>query len=364
MKLLHILSELNPSGAETMLLCAAPFLQEQGIHSDILATAASPGVFAPTLANAGYKIQHIPFRKHPQFFIDLYRLLKTEHYDSVHMHSEQGGFWVTLVVLLAGIPAKRCIHTKHNTFSFTGLLRWNRAWQRQLLSFLGVPHVAISQSVQDTERDRFKIKTQIIQNWYDSQRFTKTNPQQYAAARASLELAENDFVLLSVGNCSAVKNHRALLTAIAALNNPAVIYLHIGIEADQSEQQQAEALGIKPQIRFLGMQKNILPFLQAADLYVMPSTFEGFGIAAIEAIATEIPALLSRVPGLNDFADLFKGIYYAEPDAASLQAALKTIINTPKAQLQQATANNSATAEQLFGIRRGISAYITLYRGS
>ena len=103
MKVLHILCELNPSGAETMLLCAAPTMQEYGIQSEILATGNIPGVFADTLENAGYKIHHIPFRKNIQFFISLYRLLKKENYDSVQIHTEQASFWITLVLSLIHI---------------------------------------------------------------------------------------------------------------------------------------------------------------------------------------------------------------------------------------------------------------------
>ncbi|MDD4914423.1 MAG: glycosyltransferase [Methylococcales bacterium] len=363
MKVLHILSELNPSGAETMLLCAAPSLQEQGIHGEILATAATPGVFAPTLANAGYAIHHIPFRKHPQYFIALYRLLKDRGYDSVHIHSEQGGFWVALTVLLAGVPARRCVITKHGNFKFSGFLRWNRAWQRQLLCWLGMPHVAISRTVQETEAEYFHINTRIIRNWYDSRRFVKTTADAYARARQALQFAESAFVIVTVGNCAAVKNHPALIRAIAALSRPDIVYLHVGIEPDPSERELAAQLGIAGQTRFLGMQHDVLPLLQAADLYVMSSLREGLSIAALEAISTGIPVLLTRVPGLLDFADVFHGLHYCQPDSASLQAALADILVTPRDQLRAATAENALIADREFGIDRGIAAYISLYQG-
>lgn len=345
-----------------MLLCAASYLQEQGIEGEILATGNKPGVFSDTLKNAGYKIHHIPFRKNIQYFISIYLLLKKQCYDCIHIHTEQGSFWVTLVLLLAGIPAKRCVRTIHATFQFTGNLGWRRSWQRQLLSNLGVPHIAISKSVQDAELKYFKIKSEIIQNWYDSHRFIKTNDLQHLSARRELSLSVTDFVIVTVGNCSLIKNHSSLIRAIAKLDNRNIVYLHIGIEQDTSEQDLAANLGISQQIRFLGIQNNILPFLQAADLYVMPSTYEGFGIAAIEAIATEIPVLLSRVPGLKDFAQIFNGLYYCEPTVESVQEALQKIINTPKNNLRLATANNTKQAELRFGISRGVSEYITYYK--
>jgi glycosyltransferase involved in cell wall biosynthesis len=363
MKVLHILGELNPSGAETMLLCAAPVMQAQGLESEILSTGASTGVFANRLAEVGYKIHHLPLQRNIRFFMALYRTLKPHHYDSIHIHIEGASFWVICVLIMAGISPKRCVHTVHSNFRFTGNLRWRRAWQRQLLSAIGVPHIAISNTVQQTELQHFKIKTDIIENWYDSDKFTKTTEIQYTTARQSLQISDHQFVIVSVGNCAPVKNHPALIEAIAALQNQDIVYLHVGIECDAEERKLAERLGIMPQTRFMGLQNNILPFLQAADLYVMPSRHEGLSIAALEAIATEIPVLLTSVPGLTDFADIFNGLHYCAPDAESIKTGLDKIVSTPKEQLKQATMDNSKLAEKRFGIHRGVSAYLQHYKG-
>ena len=362
MKVLHILCELNPSGAETMLLSAAPYMQAQGINSEILATGANVGVFAETLTEAGFKLHHIPFRKSFNYFIDLYRLFTKEQYDSIHIHTEQGSFWVTVIALLAGVPAKRCIKTIHATFQFTGNLRWRRAWQRRLLCFLGVPHIAISKSVQDTELNYFGIKTQIIPNWFNSTRFTKTTDLDYKNNRELLNLSDKQFVITTVGNCAQVKNHSALIEAIAKLENKDILYLHIGKENDCSEQDLAKALGISNQVRFLGIQNNILPFLQAADLFVMPSLVEGFGIAALEAIATEVPVLLTNVPGLSNFNSTFNGLHYCEPSADSIKTTLATIIQKPNIVLKSSCYGNTKLAELHFGIVKNVSAYISHYK--
>jgi glycosyltransferase involved in cell wall biosynthesis len=363
MKVLHILGELNPSGAETMLLCAAPVMKAQGLESEILSTGVNVGVFAARLENAGYKIHHLPFKKNLNFFIELYRFIKLNHYDSAHIHIEGASFWVICVLILAGIPAKRCVHTIHNNFRFTGNLRLRRAWQRQWLSLLGVPHIAISKTVQYTESHHFKIKTDLIENWYDSHRFSETTDIEYQSSRQQLQILENQFVIISVGNCSQVKNHSALIKAIAALPKNNIVYLHIGIEADDSERKLAENLGISEITRFMGLQDDIKLFLQAADLYVMPSLREGLSIAALEAIATEIPALLTSVPGLTDFADVFNGLHFCEPDEDSIKMALIKIISTPKDQLKKETKNNAKLAEERFGIDRGVSAYLHYYKG-
>lgn len=54
-------------------------------------------------------------------------------------------------------------------------------------------------------------------------------------------------------------------------------------------------------VRFMGNQQDVRPYLIAADIYVMPSRFEGISITTIEAMACGVPAVLYRVPGLWDF---------------------------------------------------------------
>ncbi|MDD2800012.1 MAG: glycosyltransferase [Methylococcales bacterium] len=359
MKVLHILNELSPSGAEVMLYSAGPLLKDYSITGEILSTGQQKGRYAEHLANAGYTIHHIPFSKSPAFFLALYSLLKTNAYDVVHLHTERANFWLGLVAL---ITTKRCIRTIHSNFPFTGFLGWKRKWQRRLLNRLGLSHIAISPSVHDTEYKFYQLPTQIIPNWYNSLHFTKTTETQYTCARQQLNIPENHFVLVSIGNCSSVKNHPALIEALAKLNQPNIVYLHVGIEKDNSEQELAEKLGIKDLIMFKGMQSDVLPYLQAADLFVMCSTYEGFSIAALEAIATGLPALLTQVNGLSDLTSFFDGLHYCQPTAESLSEALGIITKNSVSDLKAKALKNSEKAEQLFGIKQGLTSYVNTYR--
>jgi len=359
MKVLHILNELNPSGAEVMLYSAGSLLKDYGITGEILSTGPQPGLYAEQLVNAGYVIHHIPFTKSPVFFVALFSLLKANAYDVIHLHTERANFWLGIVALLT---AKRCIRTVHSNFPYTGFLGWKRKWQRRLLNRLGLTHIAISQSVHDTEFKCNQLTTQIIPNWYNSLHFTRTTELQRSTARKQLGINENCFVLVTIGNCAPVKNHPALIEGLAKLANTNLLYLHIGIEKDHSEQELAENLGIKNLIQFKGMQTDVKPYLQTADLFVMPSTYEGFGIAALEAIATGLPTLLSNVPGLIDLDSIFKGLFYCEPNSDSIAEALVDILKINQEQLREQASGNSVIAEQRFGIKHGLNQYVDFYK--
>jgi len=363
MKFLHILNELNPSGAEVMLFSAGPLLKEYGIRGEILSTGPKVGCYAKQLIESGYIIRHLPFEKTPNFLLALFRLLRSNNYDVVHLHTEKANFWFCILALMT---TKRCVRTIHSNFQFVGFLGWKRKWQRQFLHWVGVRYIAISQSVHDTEAKYYRLPTQIIPNWYNSLKFRRTTDAQRLLTRQSLNIQEKCFVLVSIGNCAPVKNHSALIEALGLLNRKDILYLHIGIEKDEGEgegeRDLAKKLGVENFIHFEGMQADVLPYLSAADLFVMPSLYEGFSIAALEAIATGLPVLLSRVSGLSDFESFFDGIYYCEPSAKSVYEALVKIINEPIYDLKSKTSNNPDKADQLFGMLRGVDAYVKIYK--
>ncbi len=96
MRVLHVLAELHPSGAESMLLSARPVFLENGFDGEILSTGRAVGPFASLLRAAGYKVHHIPFAKSPRFFLDVYRLMRRGGYDVIHLHTERANFWLGL----------------------------------------------------------------------------------------------------------------------------------------------------------------------------------------------------------------------------------------------------------------------------
>lgn len=359
MKVVHVLNELNPSGAETMLYAAGPLLKNFGLTGEILSTGSQVGPYDNQLAKAGYTIHHISFKRSPLFFWSLFRFFHENKYDVIHLHTERANFWFGVIALLTG---RRTVRTIHNTFPFEGWLGWRRKWQRQLLNRLGVTHVTISRSVQETEKRHYQLETPIIQNWYNSERFRRTLPQERVQARTNLNIPDDSIVILTVGNCSPVKNHTELIRALAVIENHSWLYLHIGIEKDSSERALAADLGLAERIHFLGMQADILPFLQAADLYVMPSTHEGSPIAAIEAMATGVPVLLANAPGLADFKIVFRGLLYCNPDCEALAVALTEILSRNQDQLRQQCSDNPQIAEQHFGVQRGLTDYVNIYK--
>jgi glycosyltransferase involved in cell wall biosynthesis len=319
-------------------------------------------MFAEHFRAAGYRVLHEPFRREPGFFASERRLMLAGHYDVIHLHTEQANFWHGLVA--ASVHPATLLRTIHNTFAFDGRLRWRRGWQRRVLQRIGVRHVAVSDSVMQNETARYRIRPVLISNWYDSDRFNETSPSQRSEARATFGFEGRAFVIACIGNCSAVKNHATLVRAIATLEpDRRPILLHAGAEdPSRSEYQLAAALGVLDRVRFLGPVRNVLPLLRAADAFVMPSLFEGFGIAAAEALATGLPAVLSDVAGLREFRRDFPGLIYTGTGTEDWASGLLRMMSVSDQQRREMHALYPQQARHCFGMERGVHDYGALYR--
>lgn len=365
LRVLHILGELRPSGAECMLKVAAKEFASHGILNEILSTgSAEIGPYAPVMRGVGYAVHHIPFSKSLKCFLDVYKLMRARRYDVIHIHSERANFWFALTARFAGVP--KVVSTIHAIFAFRGWLRIRRMIFRRLQNHLGVIRVAIGPSVQEVEQKHFGCNTEIVPNWYDSDRFVPPTLGQRNDSRKRFGLDEETFAILSVGNCSKIKNHHALIEAIALLpRDRRLTYLHVGAEEPGNpEQELAQILGISNQIQFLGQLENPLPAFFAADLYVMPSVSEGFGIAALEAAAVGLPMVLANVPGLRDFKHWFQDIHYSEPDAEDLRRVLSGLIAQHQETHSRRMHSDILAIRDLFGVNRGVAEYVRLYQKS
>jgi len=201
----------------------------------------------------------------------------------------------------------------------------------------------------------------LILNWYDDERFVPPSPEQRATARRSLELDASAKVAVIVGNCSDVKNHRLAIDAIASLDPPArPVLLHLGDEQADAERQRARQLGLEPWMRFLGVQDDIVPALHAADLYLMPSRYEGLGIAAVEALGTGLRAVLTDVPGLRDLSVLGEGIVLSDLTVDHFAEAITRELDRPYARFEGTT--RAARVQETFGAKRGVDEFVALYR--
>jgi len=160
-----------------------------------------------------------------------------------------------------------------------------------------------------------KNKAFLFPNAFNLELF-RFNPEIRLRVRDELNLG-NMFVLLHVARLHPQKNQGFLLEAfsLAVKTRPEMILLIAGDGKLRAElEKKASDLQITDKVRFLGVRKDVSDLLQAADIFVLPSLYEGLGIVAIEAQTAGLPCLLSdtitkevKVTDLVEFVAIDRG---------------------------------------------------------
>lgn len=137
---------------------------------------------------------------------------------------------------------------------------------------------------------------------FDELRYQVTNHDQ-GEVRQRLGIERSDAVLLTVGRLEASergKGHDRVIRALPQLAQryPNIRYLIVG-EGNNSQRLRAIAnrLGVSDRTRFVGFASDLRDFYSVADVFVMPSTQEGFGIAFLEALACGVPVVAGGIDG-------------------------------------------------------------------
>ena len=121
-------------------------------------------------------------------------------------------------------------------------------------------------------------------------------------------------------------------------------------------------LGLADKVRFLGKQLNFLEVLQAADVFLLPSEKESFGLAALEALSCGVPVVATRQGGVPEVVREGENGFLAEIGDVDTMAAAVTRLITDDALHQRMSAAARATAETQFPMGKMIDLWEAYYQ--
>jgi len=366
-KVLHILNKLNPSGAEVMLEIASKYWQENGVLSEILSTEESKGDYEPILEKAGYNVTHIELKPYLKFIITSYKLLKNSDYDIIHIHSEAASLFIAIAARLAG--KNHIIRTVHHIWPRRRILPFIKRYIYRFISnkFLGVLAVSNSVSGLENEIRYFNAYNKLIPNWYDDNKFKPLSLEDKKSLREKYDIPIDEIIVTSLGGNWEYKNYWMIIEALSQLSLQSKIrYFQIGPEGnDNPLQELAKKLSVLDKVYFWGKVENVLLFLQMSDYYIMPSTEEGFGNAAIEAMSTGLKPILSDVKALCDFKNYYveSDVIWIQPKTDEIFRAFEIIENNELNVLNdEFRFKLHETTKRNFGLNVGACEYLKLYK--
>jgi glycosyltransferase involved in cell wall biosynthesis len=124
-----------------------------------------------------------------------------------------------------------------------------------------------------------------------------------------------------------------LISAVAELKNPAVHFVIAGHQKKELMDKlnaQMQTLGVTGQMHFIGFYDNTPEFLAQLDVFVLSSTSEGFSIATIEAMASQLPVIATRCGGPEEILQhQVTGYLVPISEPAELAVAINYVLNHP-----------------------------------
>jgi N-acetyl-alpha-D-glucosaminyl L-malate synthase BshA len=223
---------------------------------------------------------------------------------------------------------------------------------------------AISNYLRDQTVQQFKVKREIevIPNFVNCDVYTPLSPEIREAGRAQYaEPGEKILIHLS--------NFRPVKRAVDAVEVFARVVEHIParllLVGDGPDRSQAEWLarrkGIQERIHFLGKQASVSDLLPLADLMLMPSELESFGLVALEAMACKVPSIATEVGGIPELIeDGVNGRLFPVADVDGMAKAAVELLSDDAKHAAMAAAGRQ-TAQQRYCASKIIPLYEAFY---
>jgi len=207
-------------------------------------------------------------------------------------------------------------------------------------------------------------KLNLVYNSADVDRF-KTLPDKNEA-KHDLGLPNKVLVIATVASLTPQKGHKYLLEAAREIISkyPDVRFLLVG-DGELKEQLRdlRDKWKLRPQVIFLGARLDIPKILAAADIFVLPSLWEGLGLVLVEAGLAGLPVVASKVDGIVEvIQDGHSGFLVPPKDANALAKAIQALVEEPRLRREMGESGRRV-ASACFDIKKIIPQITALYNG-
>lgn len=331
--MLHVICDLAGGGAERMVLSLAGHARDSR-HS--VAPVHPTGSLRPAFQDAGVPVIDLDRQRGRPGVRAALRLARiARDYDIVQTHLWAGDTWGRLGAGLARHPA--VISTEHNT-------RPEDAWRQRVsvaLHPVSRVVVAVSQAAADVARASGvpADKLRVLHNGVDLSGFQPLPAPQRPVT-----------TVLGLGRLTRQKGFDLLADAVGRVPG-----LHLELVGEGEEAAALRAAGAT----LHGWVEDVRPLMSRADIVAIPSRWEGFGLVAVEAMASGLPVVAAAIPGLDEVVG-DAALLVPPDDVDALAEALARLAGDAALRARLRAAGPARAAR--FSLDRMVQGYEALYR--
>lgn len=367
-RIAQMLYSMGMGGVENFLMNIYRNIDREKYQFDFILQTNEKSYFDDEIEKLGGRIYRIPrFEKHPIKHIkELKKILNENEYIAFHRHTASSTVFIDLLVAKKCNIKRRIVHS-HNTSHNQKIL--NSVFKK-ILYCSATQHLACSK---DAGKWLYGDRPfEVLNNAIDCKKY-EFNEDIRREYRKSLKLNDSTIALCHIGRFNEQKNHKYLIKVFSELckiNEKYKLFLCGDGTLKEEIQHMCEQENVKDRVIFLGVRDDVNNILQAMDIFLFPSLYEGLGIVLIEAQMTNLPSIVSsEIPKEAIYNNNVTQIEIEENDIgewckkimnAKIDNAHRKIVNTEM--LKDYDVNSIAT--QLINMYDGKDNHVTFNNNS
>ena len=320
----------------------------------------------------GIKLLHVDLARNPFSFLQnhkacnqLVKIIQEYEIDYIHCNTPVGG----ILGRLAGekCNVKKVIYQAHGFHFYKGapMKNWLLYYPvENWLAHYTDALITINHEDYQLAKGKFKLRGNGKVHYVpgvgiDLDGYRSTLPDEaLAEKRKEFHIPQDAFVLISVGELNANKNNSVVISALEKLGNKNIHYVLCGEGSKHSTlQEKADKAGLHDNVHFLGYRTDVKELYQMADCFVSASLREGLPRSIMEAMASGLPCIASRIRGNVDLLE-YSQLLFDPHDTESLCEALKKAM---KKEITDTEIDQNGKAIQCFSTEEVIKAMKQVY---
>lgn len=357
---MQLVLSLSPGGTERLVIELCRRLAAE--VDTVVACLDEPGEWAAEVAKLSIPVVSLERKPgfHPSLSVRLGEVIKAHRINVIHCHHYSPFVYGLLAAVMH--PSVRLVFTEHGRLHGVGVSS-KRKLVNPVLARWPSTICAVSAALkQHMVEEGFPERSiHVIYNGIELAH--RPRPAERAAMRASMSLANHDFVIGTVGRLDPVKNLGTLLDALALLKGryPSAQVVIVGDGPErQPLEERASALGLADSVVFAGYRGDVRAVMAAFDVYVNCSTYEGVSLTILEAMASALPVIASAVGGNPEVVIDHETGLLVRPQAQAIATAVGALIESPA---RRQTMGDAARwrVKRHFTIERMVGDYADAY---